>query len=97
MIREYVVERSIMPIEEVIYKMTALPAQRISLEDRGVLKAGMAADINVFALDAIRDKATFADSKQLAEGISYTLIGGEIAAKDSRLVKDGSGRVLRAR
>lgn len=97
MIREYVVERSIMPIEEAVYKMTALPAQRISLKDRGVLKAGMAADINVFALGAIRDTATFADSKQLAEGISYTLIGGEIAAKDSRLVKGGSGRVLRAR
>lgn len=95
MLREYVRERGLMTLEEAIHKMCGMPAERAGLKDRGLLKAGLKADINVFDPEKIRDRATFADSTQLSEGIDYTLIGGEIAAKDSRLIRRDLGCVLR--
>lgn len=101
-IREYVRERKILTMEEAIRKMTAMPAERVGLKDRGRLQEGYAADINILDPAAVRDTATFTHSKQLAEGIAWTLIGGEIAARNSRrtdglygclLKKKGSGCV----
>lgn len=94
-LREYVKERGILTMEEAIRKMTAMPAERVGLLDRGYLKEGYAADINIFDPEKVRDMATFTRSKQLAEGIAYTLIGGEIAAKDSRMTDGLFGRLLR--
>ena len=96
MIREYVQEKRLLSLEEAICKMTSMPAKRIGLSDRGVIDVGYAADINIFDPEKIRDKATFTDSRQLSEGIAYTLIGGQIAAKDSRLALSGRyGQLLR--
>lgn len=94
-IREYVKERGILTLEEAIHKMTAMPAERVGLTDRGYLKEGYAADINIFDPDQIRDLATFTRSKQLAEGIAYTLIGGETAAVGSRRTKGAYGRLIK--
>ena len=94
-IREYVKERGILTLEEAIHKMTAMPAERVGLTDRGYLKEGYAADINIFDPDQIRDLATFTRSKQLSEGIAYTLIGGETAAEGSRRTKGAYGRLIK--
>jgi N-acyl-D-amino-acid deacylase len=74
-----------------------MPAERVGLLDRGYLKEGYAADINIFDPAAVRDMATFTKSKQLAEGIAYTLIGGEVAAAASRKVDGEFGRLLKRR
>ena len=96
-IREYVRERKVLSLAEAIRKMTSMPAERVGLQDRGVVDVGYAADLNLFDPEKITDKATFTDSRQLSEGIALTLVGGEIAAKNSRRVPDasGAGRVLR--
>ena len=94
-IREYVLERGLMTMEQAIRKMTAMPAERVGLVDRGYLKEGYAADINIFDPAAVRDMATFTKSKQLAEGIAYTLIGGEVAAAASRKTSGAYGRLLK--
>ena len=94
-IREYVLERGLMTMEQAIRKMTAMPAERVGLLDRGYLKEGYAADINIFDPAAVRDMATFTKSKQLAEGIAYTLIGGEVAAAASRKTSGAYGRLLK--
>ena len=95
-IREFVREKGLLSLEEAICKMTSMPAERIGLTDRGIIDVGYVADLNIFDPEQIRDKATFTDSKQLSEGIAYTLIRGEIAAKDSRLIpSDRFGKLLR--
>ena len=81
-------------LPEAIRKMTSMPAERVGLTDRGYLKEGYAADINIFDPEQICDKATFTQPKQLAQGIAYTLIGGEVAARDSILQAGRYGRLL---
>lgn len=95
MIREYVNERRVMTLPEAVKKMTSMPAERVGLAGRGLIEVGYAADLNLFDPNLIRDKALFTDSKQLSEGISLTLIGGNVAARDSRKVPENSGRLLR--
>lgn len=95
-IREYVAERGVVSIEEAIRKMTSEPAGRMGLKARGLLKAGCVADINIFALDEIRDKATFTDSKQLSDGIYCTIIAGETVMAEGALTENvRMGRLLR--
>ena len=95
MIREYVRERGLMTMEQAIRKMTAMPAERVGLLNRGYLKEGYAADINIFDPEKIRDLATFTQPKQLSEGIAYTIIGGEVAAKESQKITGSFGRLLK--
>lgn len=97
-LREYVKKRGVLSMQEAIRKMTAMPAERVGILDRGYLKPGYIADINIFDPEKIEDLATFTEPKQLSRGIAYTLIGGEIAAKNQeffggqgKLIKRGSG------
>src|SRR6202011_2812102 len=75
-LRKYVREEQKLRLEEAIRKFTALPAQRVRLTDRGVLKQGMWADIVVFNPNTIRDRATFEEPNQLSEGMTYVLVNG---------------------
>lgn len=63
-------------LEDAIRKMTSLPARRFSLNDRGLLLPGMAADIVIFDSEKIIDKATFDKSHAYAEGMDYVLVNG---------------------
>ncbi|MCI8632391.1 MAG: amidohydrolase family protein [Lachnospiraceae bacterium] len=92
-LREYVRERGILSMQEAVRKMTAMPAERAGILDRGYIRAGYMADINIFDPEKIRDLATFTEPKQLSEGIAYTLIGGEQtgAGARGRLIKKGKG------
>src|SRR3981081_3734415 len=73
-LRKYVREEHKLTLEDAIRKFTALPAQRMRFTDRGVLKAGMCADIVIFDPATIHDLATFDKPNQLSEGMVYVLV-----------------------
>ena len=75
-LRKYVREEKKLTLEDAIRKCSALPAQRMRLTDRGVLKAGMWADIVVFDPATVRDVATFENPNQLSQGMEYVLVNG---------------------
>ena len=81
----YVRDLHLMPLEFAIRKMTSLPAQRVGLKDRGLLRAGMAADITVFDPRTISDRATYERPHQLSVGIEYVLVNGQIVINRGQL------------
>jgi dihydroorotase/N-acyl-D-amino-acid deacylase len=94
-LRKYVREEQRMRLEEAIRKFTSLPASRLRLNDRGVLKAGMWADIVVFDPELITDKATFSAPKQLSVGMQWVLVNGVPVIADGVATNALPGRVLR--
>ena len=94
-IRKYVREDKLLTLEEAIRKMTALPAQKMRLADRGVLKAGMWADVVVFDAEKIADKATFAQPNQLSVGMDAVLVNGVAVIAGGKATNARPGRVLR--
>ena len=80
---------------DAIEKMTAMPAQRLGLANKGRLNVGADADITIFDYEKICDGATFSDPVLPPTGIDYVLIGGQIAAKDCQIVKNDLGRAIR--
>ena len=96
-IREYVRERSLLSMEEAIHKMTGLPAARMKLEGRGLLKPGAFADVLMFDPARFRDNATFAEPARLASGLDLMLVNGEKVIENDILLTSGAGRCLRVR
>ena len=94
-IRKYVREQGRLWLEETVGKMTALPAQRMRLADRGVLKTGMWADIVVFDPDKITDRASFENPNQLSEGMEYVLVNGVPVIAAGKMTNALPGKVLR--
>jgi len=94
-LRKYVREEKKLTLEDAIRKFSALPAQRMRLIDRGVLKEGMWADIVVFDPATIRDLATFDDPNQLAQGMDYVLVNGSPVIDQGKMTGVLPGRVLR--
>lgn len=94
-LRKYVREEKRLRLEEAIRKFTALPAQRMRLADRGVLKAGMWADIVVFDPDEVRDLSTFEAPNQLSVGMQYVLVNGVPVIEDGQATHALPGKVLR--
>jgi len=92
---KYVREEKILTLEDAIRKFSALPAQRMRLTDRGVLKAGMWADLVVFDPATIRDRATFDNPNQLSEGIEYVLVNGTPVIDQGKMTGQLPGKVLR--
>ncbi len=93
--RKYVREEKLLRLEEAVRKMSALPAQRMRLTDRGVLKTGMWADIVVFDPEKITDRATFENPNQLSEGMDYVLINGVPVIAAGKMTNALPGKVLR--
>ncbi|MBS0364876.1 MAG: D-aminoacylase [Proteobacteria bacterium] len=94
-LRKYVREEKKLTLPEAIRKFTALPAQRMRLTDRGVLKAGMWADVVIFDPESIRDTATFQKPNQLSEGMQYVLVNGVPVIERGRMTGALPGKVLR--
>jgi len=94
-LRKYVREEKKLSLEDAIRKFSALAAQRMRLTDRGVLKAGMWADVVVFDPATIRDVATFENPNQLAEGIDYVLVNGVPVIEQGKMTGARPGKVLR--
>jgi len=94
-LRKYVREEKKLTLEDAIRKFSALPAQRMRLTDRGVLKAGMWADVVIFDPATVRDLATFADPNQLAQGMDYVLVNGTAVIDQGKMTGARPGKVLR--
>jgi N-acyl-D-amino-acid deacylase len=92
----YVRELGLLRWEEMVRKMTSLPAQRLGFQDRGLLRPGMAADVVCFDPETIRDTATYEEPCRLPEGIPYVLVNGRFVVDDGRRTDELPGRALRA-
>jgi N-acyl-D-amino-acid deacylase len=94
-LRKYVREEKLLTLQEAIRKFSALPAQRMRLTDRGVLKQGMWADIVVFDPNTIRDVSTFEKPNQLSVGMRFVLVNGLPVIEEGKMTNALPGRVLR--
>jgi N-acyl-D-amino-acid deacylase len=93
-IRHYVIEREAISLEHAIRAATSLPAQIMRLADRGVIRDGVAADLVIFDLNTIRDKATFFEPHQHSEGIDYVFVNGKLVVDAGKLTNALAGRIL---
>ncbi len=94
-LRKYVREEKKLTLEEAIRKFSSLPAQRMRLTDRGVLKQGMWADVVVFDPKTVHDVATFDDPNRLSEGMEYVLVNGVPVIENGKMTGALPGKVLR--
>lgn len=93
---DFALRRGVLTLAEAVHKMTGFTARRFGLDDRGVLRPGLRADINVFDPANVRDTATFAAPKALAEGMDLVLLGGAPAWQNGARVPGAKAGVLRA-
>lgn len=93
-LRKYVREEHLLTLEDAIRKFSALPAQRMRLTDRGVLKEGMWADVVVFDPETIHDVATFENPNQLSVGMEYVLVNGVPVISQGKATDALPGKVL---
>jgi N-acyl-D-amino-acid deacylase len=105
-LERYVRETPVLSLEEAVRKMTSFPAQRFGLHDRGVLRPGLLADLVVFDLDRVHDRATnlwphafpFENVPHRSpEGIDWVIVNGVVVIDDGEHTGRLPGRVLRAR
>ena len=94
---QYVRKDHALSIEAAVRKLTSLPADNLSLPDRGRLKSGAFADIVVFDPATIQDHATYEKPHQLSSGVSYVIVNGKWAIKDGNPTAAATGRVVRGR
>ncbi len=96
-IREMVVDKKALTIEQAVHKMSGRAAQTIGLEreKRGELKEGWAADVVIFDPAKVKDTATYENPKQLAEGFDVVIVNGVIARENGKLADKLGGRMLR--
>jgi N-acyl-D-amino-acid deacylase len=93
-LRRYVREEKLLTLEDAIRKFTSLPAARMRFADRGVLKAGMWADVVVFDPETVRDLATFDQPNQLSEGMRFVLVNGVPVIQEGKMTNALPGKVL---
>jgi len=91
---EYVREQKLLALETAVHKMTQMPAQRLRLAHRGVLRVGAAADVVVFDAATVKDQATFTEPHQYPRGIETVLVNGTVAVDGGKATGVRAGRVL---
>ncbi len=96
-LERYVRDEPVLTLQEAIRKMTSFPAQRFGLMDRGVLRPGAWADVVVFDLERIRDRATNLYPHQYPEGIDYVFVNGVLVVEGEQHTNALPGKVLRHR
>ncbi len=92
---KYVRQNGLIRIEEAIRKMTSLPATKIGLKNRGLIKEGFQADIVVFDPAHIIDKATYEDPHKYPEGINYVIVNGKVVVENGNHTGARPGKILR--
>ncbi|MCI0659168.1 MAG: amidohydrolase family protein, partial [Acidobacteria bacterium] len=92
---KYVREERLLTLEEAIRKMTSLPARRLGLSTRGVIRPGAIADLVVFDPERIRERATCANPRLYPDGIEQVFVNGSQAVLHGELTGKQAGRVLR--
>ena len=91
----YVREKGLLTLEQAVRKMSSMPAARLGLADRGLLRPGQRADLVVFDPATVRDRATFDKPHQYAEGVSLVVVNGQVVLDGERMTGARPGRVLR--
>lgn len=94
-LRKYVLEDNIIPLADALRSMTALPAEKFNLRNRGRISVGYFADIAVIDLKKIRDKATFIQPAQYAEGVEYLIVNGVVSIEKGEVTGKKGGRALK--
>ena len=92
---EYVRTRGVLTLEDAIRRMTSLPARTFGLSDRGMVRAGMAADLVIFDPARVADRATYTKPHQYSEGFDYVLVNGKVAVDEGKVTPDRAGKPLR--
>ena len=91
----YVRDRGVLTLAEGLAKLTSVPAARLGLKERGLLKVGYYADICVFDQVNIASNATAKDPRRYASGIVHVLVNGKLALRNSTRLSVNAGRVIR--
>lgn len=91
----FVKEKRLLTLEEAVKKMTSTTAKRFSLKKRGEIKEGYYADMLLLDFENLRDNATYEHSDEKADGVLYTVVNGQIAAKDGKSLDICAGSILR--
>ena len=91
----YVRARNVITLPDAIRKFTSLPAARVGLADRGVIKAGMFADITIFDEATVCDRATFETPALTSTGIKHVLVNGVAVLRDGKVTGERGGRGIR--
>ena len=92
----YVREERVLSLPEAVRRITALPADRLGLRDRGRLRAGAVADITVFDPAQVRDLSSIREPRRHPEGFTHVLLGGVPTLRNGRRTTANPGRVIRA-
>jgi N-acyl-D-aspartate/D-glutamate deacylase len=90
-------ERGLLPLAEMIRRMTTYPASVIGLEERGAVEQGAAADLVVFDPATVADRATWTEPRLPAAGIRWVVLNGRVVVEDGSYEGGLNGEVLRAR
>jgi dihydroorotase/N-acyl-D-amino-acid deacylase len=90
----YVRDLKTITLEDAVRKMSAFPAQRLGLADRGVLREGLKADVAIFDPLTVRDLATFEKPHQYAEGVTQVIVNGPIVVAEGKMTDARPGRIL---
>ena len=93
----YVRELELLTLEEAVRKMTSLPARRLGLADRGLVREGFAADLVCFDPAAVADRASYEEPRLTAAGVPYVAVNGTLVVDDGRRTEALPGRALRRR
>ena len=93
----YVRDEQLLPLEEAIRKMTSQAAIRVGILDRGILRAGMRADLTIFDPATVKDEATFEVPNKYSTGIRHVLVNGKAVIRDGKMTDERPGRPLYGR
>jgi len=94
-LRRFVRERAVLSLPEGVHRLTQLPAQRLGVTDRGVVRAGAWADLVVFDPTTIAERGTLQSPNQYATGVQHVLVNGRFALRDGAFTSERAGAVLR--
>jgi dihydroorotase/N-acyl-D-amino-acid deacylase len=91
----YVRDEHLLTLEQAVHKMTGMPASRVGLRDRGLLRVGMFADLTIFDPEKVQDRATFEMPNQYPVGVNYVIVNGQIEVDNGKRTPALAGRPLR--
>ncbi|MDX6613476.1 MAG: N-acyl-D-amino-acid deacylase [Blastocatellia bacterium] len=91
----YVRDEHLLTLEQAVHKMTGMPASRVGLRDRGLLRVGMFADVTIFDPNTVQDRATFEMPNQYPVGVNYVIVNGEVEVDNGKRTPALAGRPIR--
>jgi N-acyl-D-aspartate/D-glutamate deacylase len=94
-IARYVRERHVVTLEQSVRAMTSLPAAVFGFTDRGEIRPGAFADLVVFDLAKVQDKATYQSPHEMSEGFDWVIVNGQVARREGEFTGQRAGRVLK--